>query len=59
MFFGAEHVGDFVADEARKCQEGAQRDSLRRDTGTCGRAIDFHGNELSRSAGATWRGGRR
>ena len=57
--FGAERVEDVAADEARRWQEGAQRGSRRRDAGERGRAVDFHGNELDRSAGGAWHAGRR
>ena len=57
--FGAERTEDALGDQEQRDREAISRARERRETGVRGRARDFQGNELDRSAGGAWAFGRR
>ena len=57
--FGAERTDDALGDQAQRDREALSRARVRREDGLRGRARDFQGNDLDRSAGGAWSLGRR
>ena len=57
--FGAERTEDALGDQEQRDREAISRARKRREAGVRGRARDFQGNELDRSAGGAWSLGRR